>query len=275
MKSAITVCLIPESRGGPFVYWDDLEASFAAAARHGFDGIEIYPATLESVAPEAVRPHMDRYGLEIAALGTGAGWAVQRWHFASPDPAVRAKARAFVRQTIDAAAALGTKTIIGSMQGKPELGVSREQAIDWLREALEELGPAAEAHGRPLLYEPLNRYESNLFHRLAEALAFLDTLTTKNVLLLADMFHMNIEEVSLPLAIRAAGHAIGHFHFADSNRHAIGFGHTDVALVTEALRESGYDGWVSGEVLPLPDSDSAAAQTLRAYRRFILGQEEA
>lgn len=274
MKSAITVSLVPEARGGPFVYWDDLEAAFQSASRLGFDGIEIFPATPEAAAPEIVRPLMEKYGLAVAALGTGGGWVAHKWHFGSPDPAIRGQARAFVRGIVEAAAALGAPAIVGSMQGKPEPGVSRDQAIAWLAEALEDLGTVAEAHGQPLLYEPLNRYESHLFNRLGQTVEFLGTLRTKNVKILADMFHMNIEEVSVPLAIRAAGPAIGHFHFADSNRHAIGFGHTDVALITEALKESGYDGYVSGEVLPLPDSESAAAQTLRAYRRYILGQEE-
>jgi sugar phosphate isomerase/epimerase len=271
MKSAITVSLVPEARGGPFVYWDDLEAAFRSAAELGFDGIEIFPATPEGAAPELVRPLMEKYGLTVAALGTGGGWVAHKWHFGSPDPAIRSRARAFVRGIIEAAAALGAKAIVGSMQGKPEPGVSREQGIAWLAEALEELGAVAEGLGQPLLYEPLNRYESQLFNQLGETVTFLGTLRTKNVRILADMFHMNIEEVSVPLAIRAAAGSIGHFHFADSNRHAIGFGHTDVAPITEALKDSGYDGYVSGEVLPLPDAESAAAQTLRAYRRFILG----
>jgi sugar phosphate isomerase/epimerase len=275
MKSAITVSLVPQARGGPFVYWDDLEAAFQSASRLGFDGIEIFPATPEGAATEIVRPLMEKYGLAVAALGTGGGWVAHKWHFGSPDPAIRGKAREFVRSMIEAAAALGAKAIVGSMQGKPEPGVSREQGIAWLAEALEELGAVAEGAGQPLLYEPLNRYESHLFNRLGQTVEFLGTLRTTNVKILADMFHMNIEEVSVPLAIRAAGRAIGHFHFADSNRHAIGFGHTDVAPITESLKEAGYDGYVSGEVLPLPDSESAAAQTIRAYRRYVLGQEEA
>ena len=275
MKSAITVSLVPEARGGPFVYWDDLEAAFASAARLGFDGIEIFPSKPEDAAPEIVRPLMEKYGLAVAAIGSGAGWVAHKLHFGSPDPALRDQARDFVRGLIEVANSLSTKVIIGSMQGKPAPGVSREQGVAWLAEALEELAPVAAAHGQMLLFEPLNRYESHLFNCLSETTKFLESLKAKNVRILADLFHMNIEEVSVPLAIRAACKWIGHFHFADSNRHAIGFGHTDVALVTNALRESGYDGYVSGEVLPLPDSESSAAQTMRAYRRFILGEEEA
>src|SRR3954471_14096203 len=166
MKSAITVSLVPEARGGPFVYWDDLEAAFASASRLGFDGIEIFPATLEAAAPEIVRPLMDKYGLAVAALGTGGGWVAHKWHFGSADPAIRGQARAFVRGIIEAAAALGAPAIVGSMQGKPEPGVSRDQGNAWLGEALKELSAAAEGLGQPLLYEPLNRYESHLFNRL-------------------------------------------------------------------------------------------------------------
>ena len=82
--------------------------------------------------------------------------------------------------------------------------------------------------------------------------------------LLADLFHMNIEEANLADALRAAGPHIGHVHFADSNRRAAGMGHTDFAPVVAALREIGYAGYLSAEVLPLPDRDAAAKQTIES-----------
>jgi len=269
IKSAVTVSLVPQLRGGPFVYWDDLRAAFASASELGFDAVEIFPPSPEAVAPEIVRPLMQRYGLEVAAVGTGAAWVAHRLHFAHPEAGVREQALAYARRIVDAAAALGTQAIIGSIQGKYEGEVSRGQAIGWLGEAVAVLGEQAAGHGRTLLYEPLNRYETNLFNRLSDAAEFLAELGAPNVRILADMFHMNIEETSVPLALRAAGAAVGHFHFADSNRHAIGFGHTDVAPIATELREMGFQGYVSGEVLPLPDSESAAAQTLRAFRTFF------
>ena len=51
--------------------------------------------------------------------------------------------------------------------------VSGEAALDFLTEALHELGSRAARHGQALLYEPLNRYETNLFNRQAEAAEFL------------------------------------------------------------------------------------------------------
>ncbi len=79
---------------------------------------------------------------------------------------------------------------------------------------------------------------------------------------------MNIEEVDLASAIHSAGRRLGHVHFADSNRRAIGFGHLDVESVFAALREVGYKGWLSAEILPVPDSETAAAQTIRAFTQY-------
>jgi len=146
--------------------------------------------------------------------------------------------------------------------------VPREQALGWLAEALETLAERAARHGVPLLYEPLNRYETNLFNRQDEAAAFLRGLRSPNIKLLCDLFHMNIEEASIADALRAAGPLVGHVHFADSNRQAMGWGHTDLTPIMTALREIKYLGYLSAEVFPLPDSISAARQTMECFRRW-------
>jgi sugar phosphate isomerase/epimerase len=87
--------------------------------------------------------------------------------------------------------------------------------------------------------------------------------------LLCDLFHMNIEEPDIAAALRLAGNKVGHVHFADSNRWAVGNGHTDIAPVAAALRDIGYTGYLSGEILPLPDSDSAAKKTIESFRKFF------
>ena len=88
-------------------------------------------------------------------------------------------------------------------------------------------------------------------------------------MLLADLFHMNIEEVELPAAIRAGGRNIGHVHFVDSNRRPAGLGHIDYPPIVAALREIGYQGFASAEALPYPDPDAAAQQTMKAFRRYF------
>ena len=87
--------------------------------------------------------------------------------------------------------------------------------------------------------------------------------------LLCDLFHMNIEETDIAGALRLAGPHLGHVHFADSNRRAIGFGHTDIAPIAAALKEMNYAGYVSAEVLPLPDGETAARQTIASFKRWF------
>ena len=55
MLSAITISLVPEARGGPFVYWDDLEAGIASAARHGFDAVELFLPSADAVSADILR----------------------------------------------------------------------------------------------------------------------------------------------------------------------------------------------------------------------------
>ena len=191
--------------------------------------------------------------LVIAQLQRGdAGYDFfpQTFTLTDPDPHVRMCARDFAGAIVDFAGGFGVPAIIGSMQGRVADGVDRDQALAWLREELDQLGPRAHALDAPLLYEPLNRYETNLFNTVADSLDFLATLRTRNVKLLVDLFHANIEERDPAAAIRRAGPAVGHIHFADSNRHAIGLGHTDVAPVIQALKDIGYDGYISAEIHP-------------------------
>lgn len=269
MRSAITVSLVPEARGGPFVYWDSLSDACAESAALGFDAIEIFPPSAAAIDPVVLRALLDRHGLAVAAFGTGAGWVAHRWTLTHPDETIRTKARAFVRSIIDLAADFRAPAIIGSLQGRAEGGVDRDQALAWLGEALDELGPHAAAKGTVLLLEPLNRYETNLCNRLAETAAWLDQRGAESVRLLADLFHMAIEEADLVAALRTAGRRVGHVHFADSNRQAMGRGHTDPEPLIAALREIGYTGFLSAEVLPLPDTATAARQTIGAIRRVL------
>jgi len=266
IRSAITVSIVPEARSGPFVYHDGLEAGIAAAARTGFDGVELFPTHADDLNGLSLRGLLQKHSIRLAAMGTGAGWLTRKLRLTDPDAMVRATARDFIGAIIDFAGGFGAPAIIGSMQGRHGDGVSRDQALDWLRSELNQLGPRAHAHGVTLLYEPLNRYETNLFNTLSEASAFLDTLNTRNVKLLADLFHMNIEEADPAASIRSAGHRIGHVHFADSNRRAMGFGHTAIQPIAQALIDVGYEGYVSGEVFPWPDSQTAASKTLESFK---------
>lgn len=268
MKSAITISLVPETRGGAFVFWDGLADGFARAAQLGFDAVEIFPSSAEDLDAREIKRLCAAHNLKIAAIGTGAGWVKHKLSLTDPDQAVRQCAQEFIASIVDFAGNFGAPAILGSMQGRYEGLVSREQALAWLSEALEQFGPRAQAAGVPFLYEFLNRYETNLFNCVADTLDFLQTLRTQNVQLLCDLFHMNIEEADLGTSLRLAGSKVGHVHFADSNRKAVGLGHTDMKPVIAALRDIGYNGYLSAEVLALPSSQVAAEQTIKAFRQL-------
>lgn|SRR5487761_1731238 len=269
IRSSVTVSLVPEARGGPFVFWDDLPAACRTAQELGFDGIEVFPPSADAIDAEQLRTLLADHQLALAAVGTGAGWVKGRLHLTLPDAAAREKARAFIRSIIDLAGSLGAPAIIGSMQGRSGDGVDHATATGHLKESLDALGEYARQYRMPLVYEPLNRYETNLVNTVESGVRLLAGLSTKNVVLLADLFHMNIEEADLPEAIRGGGRHIGHVHFVDSNRRPAGLGHLDFAPIAAALIDIGYDGFASAEAFAFPDSGSAARQTMAAFRKYF------
>lgn len=269
IQSCITISLVSEAKGGPFVYWDPLPVSMEKAARCGFDAVEIFAPGPDAYDVDRVKADLDRHGLKLAALGTGAGWVKHRLHLTHPDAQNRDKARAFIRSVIESGGAFPAPAIIGSMQGRFENEVSRDQALDWLADALTELGAEAARRGTFLIYEPLNRYETNLFNRMADAVQFIRSRGIQHVKILCDLFHMNIEEADIAAALRDTGDLLGHVHFVDSNRRAAGYGHMDFWPIAAALKEMNYSGYASAEAFPIPDSDSAATQTMTAFKQLF------
>lgn len=269
MKSSVTIALVPSVRSGPWIYWDDLMGSLEKAAALGFDAVELFTASGSAVDAAGLAKSLDELGLAVSAVGTGAGKVVHGLTLTDPDPEIRSKAVDFISGMISFGASLKAPAIIGSMQGNALPGTGREQALAWLADGLNVLGEKAAALGVKLIYEPLNRYETNLVNHLGTGVEFIKTLATGNVFLLADLFHMNIEEASVTESLRLAGPYIGHVHLADSNRRPAGLGHIPLKEVAAVLKETGYEGYVSAEAFPYPAPDAAAEQTIRAFKTYF------
>lgn len=269
IKSAVTIALVPQIKSGPWIFWEDLEKSMQKASSLGFDGIELFTPAPETMEIDYLKKLLVEYSLELAAVGTGAGKVLHGLTLTDPDPKIRQKAKQFILGMIRFGAALGAPAIIGSMQGNAMPGTSRSQSLEWLGEALSELGTQAKNHGTFLLYEPLNRYETNLINTLSAGSELLESLSNPSVKLLADLFHMNIEEADLPATLTQNMGSVGHIHFADSNRNPIGFGHTDMQPISEVILKSGYSGFVSAEALPYPSAMEAAQKTISSFNRLF------
>ena len=238
IRSSVTVSLVPEARGGPFVFWDDL----AAACRKAAGARASTPSRSSRLGPtRSTRPSSGRSSTTTAwpsppsapaRAGSSTGCTLTQ-----PDAAARAEARDFIRSIIDFAGPFGAPAIIGSMQGRSGDGVDQPTAprATWPTPSKTSASTPS-TYGVPLLYEPLNRYETDLVNTVEAGVKLLESLSTRNVILLADLFHMNIEEADIAGALRAGG-AARSATSTSSTRTAgrPGSGHLDFAPIAAAL----------------------------------------
>lgn len=269
IRSAVTIALVPQIKIGPWIFWNDLEQSMAKASALGFEGIELFTGSGKDIQIDRLGELLSRYNLSLAAVGTGAGKVVHGLTLCDPDPMVRSKAIDFVKAMMDFGTAFGAPAIIGSMQGSAAQGEDHHSVVERLSDAMHSLDHHAASLGVNLIYEPLNRYETNLINTLDDAVSFIEKNELHHTKLLADLFHMNIEEPDPVASILRNTRHIGHVHFADSNRRPMGCGHTDMGAIAKVLKECGYDRFVSAEAFPWPDPDSAASQTISAFKKYF------
>ena len=114
IKSAVTISLVKEAEGGPFVFWHDLATGCAKAAELGYDAVEVFAPNADAIPVDELNALTAENGLKVAAVGTGGGWVIHKWHLCQPDAASRENAKSFIRSIIDAGAQLGAPAIIGS-----------------------------------------------------------------------------------------------------------------------------------------------------------------
>jgi len=244
----------------------DFEANVARIASYGYDGVELAIRDPKLVDADELEAVVKKHGLEVPAIGTGQAWGEERLSFTSSDPAVRRAAIERVKSHVPLARRLNAAIILGLLRGITPAGQTHEQSMAYLVEALQECSAVAAAEGVRFALEPLNRYETDLIHTVEQGLDLIQQVGAENFGLLLDTFHMNIEEASMEASIRACGDRIFHFHVADSNRWHPGAGHLDFESVLAALRETGYDGYVSGEFMPVPDADTGARRAIEYLR---------
>jgi sugar phosphate isomerase/epimerase len=241
------------------------------AARLGYDGVELMVVHPNELDAYEIWVQVSKLGLEVAAIATGAIYMAERLCLLSPDAEVRRQAAARLHALIDLAEALRAPLVtIGSFRGRLAW-VGGDQARTILVDILSAAADKGARQGVCLALEPLNRYEADVVNTAEEGLALIEEVGHSRLGLLLDTYHVNIEEDSLYDCFRrvlAAGR-LWHVHLGDSNRLPPGQGHIDFAEIVTTLREIGYEGFLSAELLARPDPDTAARATADYMRQLL------
>ncbi|MFQ5921874.1 MAG: ribose 5-phosphate isomerase B [Anaerolineales bacterium] len=270
------VALSPNSTSfGPLLFSGRLIEGLRAAAEDGFEAVELSLRTAEDIEPGQLTEELERYRLSLVAIATGQSCIEDGLCLCSADPHTRRLAVERVKSFVPLAANAGAAVIIGGIRGRltgseAQQAKARAAAV----EAIRECAAYAVEHRVALLIEAINRYESNFINTTAEGLALVEEISLPSVRLLLDTFHMNIEDPDICEALRIAGDRIGYIHLADSNREAPGRGHVEFPQVFQTLAEIDYTGFVTVEILPLPD-DATAMKQAGSYLATLLAGEPA
>lgn len=251
---------------------ETLEPLARAAARLGYDALEL---PLESVGdwdPAGARAVLDDLGLGaivVGAMGPGRSLVAR----AGDVPATQD----YLRACLDAAVVVRSPVVAGPFYAPT--GVTwrmddgeRASAIGELRENLAPVAREAADRGLILAVEPLNRYETSLLNTVEQSLDALEPLLGAGVGLALDTYHLNIEEKKPDEAIRAAGSAIAHVQVCGSDRGAVGDDHTDWPGILRALYDAEYRGALGLESFTGENATIAVAASV--WRPLAPSQDE-
>ena len=253
-------------------------AQCEAAARMGYDALEIAPFTLadDPFTLDTARAHE----LQSTARDHGLVISSLHWLLVKPeglslvttDAALRTRTLDLLRHLIDVAAACGAQVLVhGSpKQRSPAPGQSVADATGRLESALAELAPHAAAAGVTYCIEPLGPFETPVINTVAEAAALVDRIGSPAMRTMLDVSaacHSESETVHAVLRrFLASGH-IAHVQLNDQNRRGPGQGDSDQRPVLQALKDMAYTGWVAVEPFEyLPDGPGCADFSARHVR---------
>jgi len=268
MKLAITGKLQAGEKA-PLVLRGPYEDMIRSAAEIGYDAVELHIHDSAKLDRDALRKLFEVNRITLSSIGTGSAYSEDKLSLSSNDPDCR---RSAVRRIVDhliTARDYDAVVIIGLIKGMVRDSGSREAFEEHLGRSLDELVEAAAKSRVILVFEIINRYESDCLNTIADGLALLKRYDTPYLQLHIDTFHMNIEEPDICAGIRAAKGKIAHCHVADSDRWYAGHGHYDFPATIAALRDIGYERALSIESLMYPSSEESAVRSLATLKRCL------
>jgi sugar phosphate isomerase/epimerase len=201
----------------------------------GLDGVELFGDL--SLNPREARKILADCQLAVLSL------TPDNVDLCHPDARINRPALDYYLRLVDFAADVGAPLLACHGQvGRVRAVGSYAEEWNLMVAAVREITARAAQRNLRVAIELLNRYEAHLLNSADEGLRFVGEVGAANLGLLLDTYHMNIEEAHLPRAIENANGNLFLFHAADSNRQAVGRGHTDFRAIATALRTIGYRG---------------------------------
>ncbi|WP_026575830.1 sugar phosphate isomerase/epimerase family protein [Bacillus sp. UNC438CL73TsuS30] len=212
-----------------------LEEKCKVAKEIGVDGVEVQGDLTQD--PDELASLVSKYGLKVLSV------TPDNVDISSINGDIRQKAVQYFLDLLDWARKLGANRIclhgkVGKITGCGDISKDWKLLIESSKTILEK----AEALHIEVVFEVLNRYENHQIVTGHEALKLIDAVNSPYLLVLLDAYHMNIEEADPSEALRKAGNKLGVYHVADSNRQAIGNGHSNIKGQIKTLQEINYTG---------------------------------
>lgn len=228
---------------------ETIESSLKRLKECGYNGIEL-AADPHAVDQKEVVELLKKYNLSCTSL---CGMYPRERDFSSTISEVTQNAIQYIKDNVDYARRVGAPYIIlvpSAVGGVLPAGTTYEAAWNNAVTNVRRVADYAWERGVRLAIEPINRYETFLVNTIKQAVEFVKDIDHKAVGLMADLFHMSIEERNIGEALREAGKHLLHVHIADNTREAAGMGSTDFKEALYVLKDIGYEGPLTMEFLP-------------------------
>ncbi len=239
-----------------YVGWNALanpREVFTAAKEAGYDGVDL-PGDLSRVNVREIKGLLDSLGLAVPAIqGAWAAFhAGENRDLCGADKAARQAGIRYAKLGIDMAAEFGARYFSVCAPQPPIFEIPFPKLpvrVLWqnLLESVREILRHAGERGVTVVFEPLNRYESypGIMSSVFDAIRLIDEIGDPNLGIQPDIYHMHVAETSIVDALRAAGSRTKHVHVNETNRYQLGAGSADYRAILRALRDAGFDGYLS------------------------------
>lgn len=177
--------------------------------------------------------------------------------------------RAYTTRIFDHMGTLGIDVIgygSGASRWCPP-GFAHERAVAQVADFLQMCDELGRPRGVRVALEPYNRDDANLLNTVAEALNLVQSVNLPHVQLMADFFHMQLNEEAMDELLPAGSYLI-HAHIAEPGRGRPQSTAADHRHFLQTLRWAGYDGRVTQTgALPAYASPAEAAALLKQAAR--------